>query len=279
MEQPITKKRKIVHYERKALFEKEDTIVTEHPVTIKINEEEFATLVCTPEYIEDMAIGFMASEGVISRFEDIEDIWVQKNEGFVHVKTKKMNPLYQQLHNKRYITSCCGNSRAGFVFLNDARTAKRIDGIHVTLSFDDCFRLINEMQSKAAIFSITGGVHNAALCNQHSILLSRMDIGRHNALDKIYGYCLKNSITITDKIVVFSGRISSEILLKVAKIGCEIILSKSAPTALALELAEDLGITTVGFIRDGSCNVYTHPQRIDECRNKDGQMLTAGLNV
>jgi len=73
---------------------------------------------------------------------------------------------------------------------------------------------------------------------------------------------------MTDKIIVFSGRISSEILLKVAKMGCEVILSKSAPTSLALELAEDLGITTVGFIRNDSCNVYTHPQRFLEYKNQ-----------
>jgi FdhD protein len=89
-----------------------------------------------------------------------------------------------------------------------------------------------------------------------------MDIGRHNALDKIYGYCLKNNISIGNKVIVFSGRISSEILLKVAKIGCEVVLSKSAPTELALELAEELGITTVGFIRNNSFNIYTCPERI-----------------
>jgi FdhD protein len=89
-----------------------------------------------------------------------------------------------------------------------------------------------------------------------------MDIGRHNALDKIYGHCLKNDIPVDDKIIVFSGRISSEILLKVAKIGCEVILSKSAPTELALELAEQLGITTIGFIRNQALNVYTYPKRI-----------------
>ena len=94
------------------------------------------------------------------------------------------------------------------------------------------------------------------------IVLSRMDIGRHNALDKIYGHCLKHSIPVRDKVIVFSGRISSEILLKVAKIGCEIVLSKSAPTELALSLAEELGITTVGFIRKNSFNLYTHPERI-----------------
>lgn len=89
-----------------------------------------------------------------------------------------------------------------------------------------------------------------------------MDIGRHNALDKIYGYCLKNQVSTKGKILAFSGRISSEILLKTAKIGCEVILSKSAPTTLALESAEELGITTIGFIRGGSMNIYTCPERI-----------------
>jgi FdhD protein len=107
-------------------------------------------------------------------------------------------------------------------------------------------------------------VHNAALCDINGFMLSRMDIGRHNALDKIFGYCLKNNISIGNKIIVFSGRISSEILLKVAKIGCEVVLSKSAPTELALQLAEELGITTVGFIRNQSLNIYTCPERIQQ---------------
>lgn len=135
-------------------------------------------------------------------------------------------------------------------------------GVHVQVAAEDCFRLMKEMQQSADTFHHTGGVHNAALCDVNGIILSRMDIGRHNALDKIYGYCLRNAISIKDKIIVFSGRISSEILLKVAKIGCEIILSKSAPTELALQLAEDLGITTIGFIRNHSLNVYTHPERV-----------------
>jgi FdhD protein len=268
MAQVAVEKRNIIHFNSGEVVHRDELIVTEHPVTIKINGEEFATLVCTPEYIEDMAIGFLASEGVISRYEDIQEIWVQENEGFVHVKTESLNPLYQQLHSKRYITSCCGKSRQGFVFFNDARTAKRMNDIHVTLSFKDCFRLMNDMQAAATMFSLTGGVHNAALCDSTGILLSRMDIGRHNALDKIYGYCLKHKIPMTDKIIVFSGRISSEILLKVAKIGCEVILSKSAPTTLTLELAEDLGITTVGFVRKETCNVYTHPERILDYRNQ-----------
>lgn len=137
-----------------------------------------------------------------------------------------------------------------------------MSSVSVQLTTEQIFSLMNEMEEQADMFRHTGGVHNAALCAPDRLLLSRMDIGRHNALDKIYGHCLRNKISVRNKIIVFSGRISSEILLKVAKIGCEIVLSKSAPTELALTLAEELGITTVGFIRGNSFNLYTHPERI-----------------
>jgi len=264
---PIEVKRKTLRFENGSTQPTEDRIVTEYPVTVKLNGQELMTMVCTPEYIEDMIIGFLASEGVISKYEDIQDIWVQEKEGFVHVNTNKHNPYYHDLQSKRYVTSCCGMSRQGFVFANDALTAKKIDGIRVRISIEDSFRLMDEMQKSATVFQQTGGVHNAALCDSNGIILNRMDIGRHNALDKIYGYCLKNNLSIRDKVIVFSGRISSEILLKVAKIGCEMILSKSAPTELALQLAEQLGITTIGFIRNQSLNVYTYPDRIMNVSN------------
>ena len=256
------KKRTVLRFKNGQMESVEDKIVTEFPVTVKINEEEFVTMVCSPQYIEDMVIGYLASEGVIRAYKDIKNIWVQEKEGYVHVTIDKLNPYFQNLQNKRYITSCCGASRQGFVFINDALTAKKMNGISVELSIKDCFQLMNKLQQSAATFQETGGVHNAALCDKNGFMLSRMDIGRHNALDKLYGYCLKHHISIRDKVVVFSGRISSEILLKVAKIGCEVVLSKSAPTELALNLAEELGITTVGFIRNDSLNIYTCPERI-----------------
>ncbi|KAA0965632.1 formate dehydrogenase accessory sulfurtransferase FdhD [Sporosarcina sp. ANT_H38] len=263
------KKRTIFRYSTGTFTKKEDRIVVEHPVTIKINDQEFATIVCSPEYIEDMVVGFLASEGVIPKYEDIKDIWVQEELGIVHIKTDKMYPFYEKLLNKRYITSCCGMSRQGFVFANDALTAKNMKETKLTLTPNDCFFLMEQMEQAADMFHQTGGVHNAALCDSTGIVLSRMDIGRHNALDKIYGHCLKHTIPVRDKVIVFSGRISSEILLKVAKIGCSMVLSKSAPTELALTLAEELGITTVGFIRQNSFNLYTHPERITSEENND----------
>ena len=209
-----------------------------------------------------MGVGVLATERVILKYEDIKKISVNEEVGFVHIQTDKLVSFYEKLQSKRYITSCCGMSRQGFVFANDALTAKRMAEKNVELTPEECLFLMKEMDNSSEMFRHTGGVHNAALCDRNGIILSRMDIGRHNALDKIYGYCLKHNISVRDKVIVFSGRISSEILLKVAKIGCEVVLSKSAPTELALELAEDLGITTVGFIRGDSFNLYTHPERI-----------------
>ncbi|PGY07992.1 formate dehydrogenase family accessory protein FdhD [Bacillus sp. AFS031507] len=254
----------IVRFKDGELSRTDDTIVTEFPITIKLNQVEFATLVCTPEYLEEMVIGFLASENVIKHFDDIEDIWIEEGRGFAHVTVKQQPDLYEKLRSKRYVTSCCGMSRQGFYFVNDALTAKKLHHIKLTLTPNKCISLMKALQQEAATFKRTGGVHNAALCDQNGMLVMRMDIGRHNALDKLYGFCVKDSIPTNDKILVFSGRISSEILIKASKMGCSVVLSKAAPTELALEMANKLGITTVGFIRNQSFNIYTHDWRIQE---------------
>ena len=239
-----------------------DEMAVEFPITVMLNGREFITIVCTPEYIEDMIIGFLASEKIVVEYKDLTDIRFEPTTGFVYVTTSKVFPFYEKLQNKRYITSCCGMSRQGFVFANDALASKQMNTRNVSLTPEECFSLMQGMDMNADLFHRTGGVHIASLWNATESIVTRMDIGRHNALDKIYGHCLKHDIPMHDKVVVFSGRISSEILLKVSKIGCEIVLSKSAPTELAVELAEELGITTVGFIRGKSFNVYSQPSRI-----------------
>jgi len=259
---PVTVSRQIVTYKDGTLQERSDEIVTEFALTIFLNEEEFATMLCTPEYLKDLVVGFLASEGVIQSFEDVKNILIDDKQGIAYVETYKIQTLNAQFYSKRVITSCCGKSRQSFYFFNDARTAKKVTSQTVFLTPENCFHLMNQMQSMATIFQHTGGVHNAALCDTQEVLLSRMDIGRHNALDKIYGHCLACRVPLNNKVVVFSGRISSEVLLKVAKIGCEVVLSKSAPTELALQIADELGITTVGFIRNQTLSVYTHPMRI-----------------
>ncbi|MGG1662041.1 formate dehydrogenase accessory sulfurtransferase FdhD [Brevibacillus sp. NRS-1366] len=239
----------------------DDEIVTEYPLTIFLNDEEFATIVCTPADLEEMVIGFLAAEGAIKAFAEIKQLTIDEAQGFAYVDLHKETILSQSFYSKRRITSCCGKSRQSFYFFSDARTAKPVEGT-ASVTFEQCIQLMKELQASSAIHKQTGGVHNAALCTPDQVLLQYSDIGRHNALDKIYGHCLREGISSADKILVFSGRISSEVLLKAAKIGAGVILSKSAPTDLALQLADELRITAVGFVRNDKMNVYTQAQRI-----------------
>ncbi|ASN04479.1 formate dehydrogenase accessory sulfurtransferase FdhD [Virgibacillus necropolis] len=260
MVQNSSQKRSITKYINGKFEVMEDAVATEFPITIHINGEEFATIVCTPTHLDELVIGFLASEGVIYFRDDIKDLQIDKRLGFAYVMLKTKIQLNQRYYSKRFIGSCCGKSRQ-FYFQNDVRTAKTSMS-KTTIKANDCLNLMNRMQENSIMFKNTGGVHNAALCTPSKLIVDRTDIGRHNTLDKLYGYSILEKIHVRDKIIVFSGRISSEVLTKVAKIGVGIILSKSAPTDLAIQLAEDLNITTVGFIRGQSFNVYSHAERI-----------------
>jgi FdhD protein len=262
MEYQISYRNPIVRYEDGILREQTDEIVTEFPLTILLNGEEFATMVCTPTHLDELVIGFLASEGVIRSENDIVQLQIDESKGFAYVDLNVKATTSQQFYSKRFIGSCCGKSRQ-FYFYNDARTA-RTSTSKMTIKPKQCISLMKALQNSSTVFKDTGGVHNASLCSKDEMIIARTDIGRHNALDKILGYCLQNRVPIQDKIIAFSGRISSEVLLKAAKIGVGVILSKSAPTDLAIKLAHDLNITAVGFIRGNSFNVYSHPERIAE---------------
>lgn len=239
----------------------EDTIVSEYPLTIVINGDEWATLVCTPDHLHELITGFLASEGIVLfPQKEIKSINIDEEEGFAYIELHH-KPDIRNIQTKRYIGSCCGNSRQDFYFEHDVKAAKTSLS-EVTLQAEQCLQLMKDMHALSSVFQQTGGVHNAAVCSPEKLLLSRTDIGRHNALDKLYGYCLMEGVSMQDKIITFSGRISSEILLKAAKIGVGIVLSKSAPTGLAISMAEELNITTVGFIRHDQFNIYSHPHRM-----------------
>jgi FdhD protein len=241
-------------------IDKEDIIAEEFALTIQLDGEEFATLVCTPSDLTDLVVGFLASEGVIRRMDEIKDLSIDEERGFAYVSLHIPQSTGKDFYSRRIIGSCCGKSRQ-FYFYNDARTAKTVTGgIH--LAAEQCFALMKSLQSSSLDFHQTGGVHNAALCDETGMKAVRTDIGRHNALDKLFGHCIRHRIPAKQHVIAFSGRISSEVVLKTAKIGCPVLLSKSAPTDLALRLAEDLGITCVGFIRGDSMNIYTHAERI-----------------
>lgn len=258
----VTTRWRICKYtsQTEAAVEQEDEIAAEYPLTIRLDGEEFATIVCSPSHLEEMTTGFLASEGIIRQAEEIQSLRLDEERGFVYVELHIKQSTSKHDYAKRMIGSCCGKSRQ-FYFQNDARTA-RTSTSSVRITPSQCVHLIEQLQQGSDEFKRTGGFHNAALCSATELLAVRSDIGRHNALDKLFGYRLQHKLPITDKIIAFSGRMSSEVVLKAAKIGVGILLSKSAPTDLALKLAHDLGITCAGFIRGQEMNIYTHAERI-----------------
>lgn len=239
----------------------EDWIASEVPLTIIVNGIEVSTLVSSPTHLKELVIGFLASEGFIRSFEDVMDITFNEGQGYAYVTIKGEVEAAFEKGNRRFIGSCCGKSRQ-FYLQSDAFTARTIYS-NTVITPKQCMDLMDQLKESSQAFQKTGGVHNAAYCLPDRLICMRTDIGRHNALDKLYGYLLEHRIQPHTGVLAFSGRISSEIILKAAKMGIGILLSKSAPTDLALQLAEDLNITAIGFIRNGRLNIYTHSERVE----------------
>jgi len=236
----------------------EDVVAREFPLTIILNNEELVTLLCSPTNLKYLAIGFLFSEGLLKSKEKIKKIIVDNRSGVARIETEE--ELAPNVLFKRLITSGCGRG-ASFYSAADAQNQAKVES-KIELSIHEVFDLVAEFQHRSQIYRATGGVHSAALCDTKSILVFSEDIGRHNAIDKILGACILNDIATDNHIIITSGRISSEILLKVAKRNIPMIISKSAPTNLGVRLANDLGITLIGFVRGRRMNVYTHNWRI-----------------
>ena len=262
-QQPTTTERMVLRLSGNEGTWVRDQVVTEWPLTLYLNGEEFVTLVASPDHLDELVTGFLASEGVIESLDEIEGLSFDPETGDARAKLSVDTAgLKDKLFARRYITSCCGKGRAAIYFDNDYRTAKAVTS-DLTVTPGDAKDLIAKLQESSDVFRATGGVHNACFASpEEGIWVARSDIGRHNALDKLYGWSLIHGRNVTQAVVAFSGRVSSEILLKVSKMQIPIVLSKSAPTELALALADEIGITVIGFARQDRLNVYTHPERI-----------------
>jgi FdhD protein len=237
-----------------------DQVVIEAPLTIYLNGSELVTLLCTPEKIDCLALGFLRSEGFVTALNDLQALRARPEEGLVEVELKDQKGLEEKLFGKRTITSGCGKGTIFYNVLDSLRSAPLTGTLKISAA--RVWELNSELQKKALLFKATGGVHSAALADSEKLIYFHEDIGRHNAVDKIIGECLLKGTDTGDKALFTSGRLSSEILLKAAKLKIQLIVSRSAPTTLSVDLAEALNITLVGFVRGRRMNIYSHPWRI-----------------
>lgn len=256
----MTKSLIILRLEDDKAFEMEDLVVEEYPLTLYLQGEEWLTLLCSPMDLEAMVYGFLKSEGMIQVAADVVSMTLDRDKGHAFIVLRDENPLSRALHGRRTQTSGCGK---GITFYNVLDTINlRPISDDLVVSFEDLKRMMRTLNQSSELFKATGGVHSCALCNPTTIVDIKEDIGRHNALDKLIGQALLEGRDITESILMTSGRISSEILLKSARVGIPIIASHSAPTNLAVAEAQKLGITLIGFLRGNRCNVYCGESRI-----------------
>lgn len=237
----------------------EDPLTSERPLTIYFNDEELVTLLCTFEHVDELAVGYLSSEGFLKAKEDLYDVKVDEEKGSVMVNGKNAI-VASQTFLKRYITTGCGKGTS-FYQLSDAVTKPVNSEFRVKAQV--LSELMVQSQRISELFKITGGVHSSAICSRQELLFFREDIGRHNTVDKLAGRCFIEGIDTEDKLLLTTGRLSSEIVIKAVRLGIPVIASRSAPTDLAVQYAQDLGICLVGFVRNQRMNVYTYPERIE----------------
>jgi len=257
---PIYKERAVKTYDRGNTQSASVPVVLEIPITVYVNDTEMATLICSPGGHKELAVGFLLSEGLLQDISDIKDITFNEQDGLLWMETTAPVP---QLENflRRQINSCCGKGRAALYYINDARKLKPVESSCV-FAASHLLHLISLLEEKSATFRKTGGVHSAALADNKGMLVIHEDIGRHNAVDKVFGHAFLNRLNPGDKCLLLSGRISSEILIKAAHNGIPVVVSRSAPTFLAVELADEFNITLVGFARRERLTVYSHMERV-----------------
>ena len=239
----------------------EDSIASEIPLTIFLNDEQLLTLLCSPDKLDYLAIGFLLSEGFINAKDDVESILLDKKTTTVRIKIKNVQKIEKEtVFGNRIITSGCGKGMTFFDYRDFSQCRKNES--QVQFAPEKILALVNEFQKRSELFKETGGVHSAALSDGEKILLFAEDLGRHNALDKIFGEALWEGMGLNDKLIFTSGRLSSEMAIKVLKRGIPAVVSPSAPTDLAVGIAQKMGLTLVGFARGSRMNIYSAGQRV-----------------
>jgi len=237
-----------------------DIVVRETPVTIFFNDISLVTLLCSPKDLEYLAVGFLFAEGLIKGKEDIKSIFADKMDGAVWVETVGGRKPRDNVLAKRFITTGCGRGWS----LADSQKHKK--GLKAAGDFKiqsgQVALLMKGFQGMSRVYRRTGGVHSAGLANARGIVAFNEDIGRHSAIDKIIGECVLKSVKTEGLVLMTSGRVTSDLLIKAARARIPVIVSRSAPTDLSVKLARDLGITLVGFARGSRMNVYSSEWRI-----------------
>jgi FdhD protein len=260
-ENSVTEKRKLVRFTIKPNLVKteiKDIVALDEPTCVFVNDEYHVTLISTPAKKKELATGFLFSEGLIDSAEDIQSIKIRGKDVYVTLK-KNIDLRVASMDKMNLITTACGSSPTRST---EQIKLKKMSSTLKT-SPETILEMIRELSRRSKIHMSTGGTHAAMLCSMEGkVLAFAEDVGRHNAIDKVVGSMILNEGTLSDCILISSGRQSGEMVQKAVQAQIPIVASMTAPLSSGIKLADMAGITLVCFARGTRLQIYTVPQRI-----------------
>lgn len=262
----ISRQVQVINWKHGGSERRGDEVANEVPVALTYNKRSHVVMMVTPTAIEDFAIGFSLTEGIITQPSDILEISAIERENGLEAAITVDEECFERLsRQRRNLVGRTGCGLCGAESLDQAMRSPSVVGSHLCVTAEALQTAILSLNAHQPLQVVTGAVHGAAWCKSDGeILVLREDVGRHNALDKLIGFLFRTEFDPRDGFVLVSSRASYEMVYKAASAGIELLASVSAPTALAIDFAHRSGMTLVGFARPGRHNVYAFESRITD---------------
>lgn len=231
----------------------------ERPIRLFLNAEQIATMYATPDQLEDLAIGFLVGEGMITRRDDLLGVFADYSNDEVRVETaEQIAPAEER--GEMVLTAGCAR---GLTFSSLAR-AQKLEPVRssVCIPPETLYRFLENLKDSGVRYHDQGGVHTCGLAVDGKLIIVRDDVGHHNAVDKVFGRAWIDRIPMAEAVFLTTGRISFEMVVRAVRSGIPYLITRTAASDLAAQIAEDLGVTLIGYSRGGRMTVYSHPQRV-----------------
>ena len=245
---------RISAYDGKGFFEKDERLIREIPLAVYLNDRKVITISCAGLHVDELAVGFLRSEGFLRMRDDVQAIEVSPGRTLVKIRTAAGREIPDpETAAGRTLAS---SGARGFGRPVEESSAEPLSG-RVSLAPDVVFDLMEHFLRQARLHEETGGTHVAALARNGEIMVVREDIGRHNTIDMLGGYALLHGVDCRDAVILRTGRVSSEIVHKILRLGVPLVCSLSVPTTQAVEMARGAGMTLIGSVRRGRMKIYS----------------------
>ena len=238
----------------------EDEVAVDVPVEVYVGKELFRTFLASPGLERELAVGHLLAEGIIDSVDEVERVRSRDHKVYVSLKTDRQVRLEASKVNHLVMTSC--GSTSDLINLLDRLRPPKV-GAKVSLRPEVVLGMVRELNRRGEVFRATGGTHSAMLCDvEGEVLAYAEDVGRHNAVDKVIGVLALSGGDFSRCVLVSSGRQSSYMVLKAARVGIPVVISQAGPLESGIRVAEESGVTLICFARGRRMNIYTHPKRV-----------------